>query len=59
MMALGIEPAIYRLCSTLSQLLTGYVVDIIAYRHLMYMKRRGQGHCIDQTKESFVVVCMQ
>jgi hypothetical protein len=46
-------------CSTVSQLLEGYVIDIIAYRYRMCVKRRGRGHDIDQKKEGFVVVCMQ
>ena len=46
-------------CSTVSQLLKVYVIDIIAYRYLMCLRRRVRGHDIDQTKEGFVVVCMQ
>jgi hypothetical protein len=46
-------------CSTVSQLLEGYVIDIIAYRCLMYLKRRTLGHGIDKKKEGFLVVCMQ
>ena len=36
----------------------GYVIDIIAYRYLMCLKRWGRGHDIDQKKEDFVLVCM-
>jgi hypothetical protein len=46
-------------CNTVSQLIKGYVIDVTAYRYLMCLKRRGRGHDIDQTKEDFVVVCMQ
>ena len=46
-------------CSTASQLFKAYVIDIIAYRYLMCPKRRGRGRDIDQTREGFVVVCMQ
>jgi hypothetical protein len=51
MMTLGIEPAICRLCSTLNQLLIGYVVDIIAYKHLMHLKRGAKGKVLIKQRE--------